>query len=160
MRPAAPRPLDVADDVTAFDCGNEQLNMWLRRRAWTSQKHGDSRTYVSVDPGAERVAGFYSLATRSIERRSASGLLARNAPDPIPVILLGQLATGIEARGIGLGASLFIDAVRRSQAAAQVIGARALVTEAVDDHAAAFYRHQKMTPLAASPHTLYLLLRG
>lgn len=159
MTPSPPRPLDSTDDTAAFDCGNEQLNSWLARRAWANERHGDSRTYVSIDPTNSRIAGFYALASRSIARGQASGQLARNAPGPIPTILLGQLATSIESRGLGLGRSLFIDAVRKTQAAARLIGARALITEAIDDQAAAFYRHLGMKPLNAAPHLLYLPLR-
>jgi len=142
-----------------FDCGYESLNQWLANRAWTNQRHGDSRTYVSIDADTGQIAGFYALATRSMERTATSGWLARNAPDPIPLILLGQLATSLDARGRGLGASLFVDAVRRSQSAAQIVGARALFTEAIDDTAAAFYAHQGMKRLASAPHMLYLPLR-
>ena len=60
-------------------------------------------------------------------------------PEPIPVILVGQLAVDTDCRGRGLGADLLVDAARRSLVAADVIGARALVVQAIDEAAKAFY---------------------
>ena len=60
-------------------------------------------------------------------------------PEPVPVILLGQLAVDVNYRGLGLGADLLIDAARRSMEAAELIGARAVVVQAIDEVAKAFY---------------------
>lgn len=61
-------------------------------------------------------------------------------PEPIPVILLGQLAVDSQFQGRGLGGDLIADASRRALAAADLIGARALITQALDDRAGNFYR--------------------
>jgi len=74
--------------------------------------------------------------------------LARNSPDPVPVILLGRLATSLDARGIGLGADLLTHAVRAANVAAEILGARALVTEALDESAANFYLSQGLRQIA------------
>ena len=97
---------------------------------------------VSIDGDTGQIAGFYSLSAWAVERRTISGWLARNSPDPVPVVLLGQLATSVNARGIGLGADLLTHAVRAASLAASVIGARALVAEAIDDAAGNFYLAQ------------------
>jgi hypothetical protein len=39
----------------------------------------------------KQVAGFYSLATGSVNHTEATGNLRRNMPDPIPVIILARL---------------------------------------------------------------------
>ena len=63
-------------------------------------------------------------------------------PEPIPVILLGQLAVDAEYQGRGLGSDLLVDAGKRALVAAGVIGARAIVVQALDEQAATFYgRH-------------------
>lgn len=97
---------------------------------------------VSIDSDTGNIAGYYSLSAWAVDRRTISGCLARNSPDPIPVILLGQLATSTEARGIGLGADLLTHAVRAAHLAATVLGARALVAEAINDSAGEFYLYQ------------------
>ena len=60
-------------------------------------------------------------------------------PDPIPAILLGQLAVDTHYQGRGLGSDLVVDAGKRALAAADLIGARAVIVQALDDRARAFY---------------------
>ena len=63
----------------------------------------------------------------------------------MPVILIGRLATSLDARGIGLGRSLLVDAKRKAELSAQTIEARALVDEALDQSAGDFYAHNGFT---------------
>ena len=58
-------------------------------------------------------------------------------PDPVPVILLGQLAVDEAYRGRRLGSDLLVDAGRRARSAAGIVGARAVV--AIDERAKSFY---------------------
>ena len=60
-------------------------------------------------------------------------------PEPVPVILLGQLAVDTEYQGRGLGSDLLVDAAKRALSAAEFIGARAIVVQALDDRAKSFY---------------------
>ena len=159
MRVSQPRLLQETDPIGEFSSGNRELDVWLKNRAWRNQKSGDSRTYLSIDTQENSIAGYYSLSARSVARDTASGALARNSPDPIPVILLGQLAVSESHRGIGLGASLFSDAIRRCQSAAEIIGARAVITEPIDESARQFYLHMLMRELSDNSNIMYLLLR-
>ena len=113
------------------------LNTWLQRKARLNEAKGGARTYVVCD-GA-RVIAFYSLAASSVERRRVSSRVGRNMPEPIPVILLGQLAVDTDYQGRGLGSDLLIDAGKRALTAADVIGARAIVVQAFDQDAKKFY---------------------
>ena len=124
-------------DVSQFSSGVSALDAWLQDKARLNEQKGGARTYVACD-GA-RVAGFYSLAASAVERRRVSSRVGRSMPEPIPVILLGQLAVDIDYRGRRLGADLLIDAARRAVAAADQIGARAIVVQAIDDEARSFY---------------------
>jgi len=153
MNPLAPRPIDETDDTITFDCGDEALNTWLSKRALASERRGDARTYVSIDADTELIAGFYAISAWSMDRRAIGGFLARNAPSAVPVILLGRLATSIDARGIGLGKDLLTHAIRQATIAATALGARALVTEAKDTAAASFYEHMGMKPIIGQPGT-------
>lgn len=148
MSPALPRPLRDGDPIAEFDCGVAELNDWLAQRALSNDKRGITRTVVSIDHDTGKIAGFYSLSAWAVQRRTISGWLARNSPDPVPVILLGRLATSLDARGIGLGADLLTHAVRAAIVAAEILGARALVTEALDESAANFYRSQGLRQIA------------
>ena len=151
MNPLVPRPIDETDDTATFDCGNEALNTWLSKRALASERRGDARTYVSVDADTGHIAGFYAISAWSMDRRAIGGFLARNAPSAVPVILLGRLATSVDAHGTGLGQDLLAHAIRQAAVAATALGARALVTEAKDARAASFYEHMGMKPIIGQP---------
>ena len=78
---------------------------------------------------------------------------------PVPAILLGRLAVDQAARGLGLGGDLLTHAVRNATTAANLIGARALVAEAIDEIAARFYLHAGLRRSAARANLLFLPLR-
>ena len=89
-------------------------------------------------------------------------------PQPIPVILLGQLTVDTDYQGRGLGSDLLIDAARRAMSAADVIGARAIIVQALNEEAKSFYERFGFRPfsdreplmLALRVSELRLLLQG
>lgn len=149
-----PGPLTAAHDVSAFDCGEPALNDWLRHRALANESRF-SRTYVTCQ-GAQ-VAGFYCLSAGAVDRAAAPGRLRRNAPDAIPVTILGRLAVSRAHAGRGLGADLLSDALRRVALASQTIGIAALLVHAKDAPARAFYlRHAEFLEHPADSRVLWL----
>lgn len=76
-------------------------------------------------------------------------------PDPVPCLLLGQLATDSSWAGQGIGTGLLKHALERCIEAATLIGGRALVVNAVDDEAAEFWRRRKFLPSTDNPMILY-----
>ena len=151
-----PEPLASRHDISQFSSGVPTLDAWLRGKARLNEARGGARTYVACD--GDRVAGFYSLAASSVERRRVPSRVARNLPDPIPVILLGQLAVDEAYRGRRLGSDLLVDAVGRSRAAAGTVGARAVIVQAIDERAQAFYERFGFRPFSAR-EPLMLALR-
>ena len=78
-------------------------------------------------------------------------------PEPIPVILSGQLAVDRNYQGKGLGTDLLIDAGKRALAAAEVIGARAIIVQALDEQARTSYKRSGFLQFSArEPHMLLL----
>ncbi len=132
-----PEPLTPRHDISQFSSGVSALDAWLRGKARLNEARGGARTYVVCD--GDRAVGFYSLAASAVERRRVSSRVGRGMPDPIPVILLGQLAVDEAYQGRRLGSDLLVDALRRALAAAGVIGARAVIVQAIDERAKVFY---------------------
>ena len=95
------------------------------------------------------------VARLRAERQDRGG---RNMPEPIPVILLGQLAVDTDYQGRGLGSDLLIDAGKRALTAADVIGARAIVVQAFDEDAKKFYAPFGFLPFS-DREPLMLILR-
>lgn len=135
-RLAAPTPLTADHDLSAFDCGEPALNDWLQQRALKNESRF-SRTYVVCDE--RRVVAYFCISAGAVERVAAPSKLRRNAPDSIPVSVIGRLAVSREYAGKGLGADLLSDALRRIAVASQSIGIGAVLVHAKDDAAKRFY---------------------
>jgi GNAT superfamily N-acetyltransferase len=134
-------PLSRRHDLSQFSCGrHSSLDDWLKRFAWVNQQNEVSRTYV-VQRG-HRVVGYYSIAAGSIDREDAPARVAKGlARHPVPIVLLTRLAVDGTEQGTGLGKALLKDALVRIAGAAEIVGARAVLVHAIDEEAAAFYRH-------------------
>ena len=137
LRPV--RLLTESDDRTQFDSGAPDLDRWLRNSAITSGAAGTAATYVLCRE--ERIVGFYALAMSAVTHEAAPSRLRRGMPDPVPVVLLARLALDQREQGERLGGFLLIDALRRCVRGGRECGARAVVVDAIDERAAAFYRH-------------------
>lgn len=153
-----PALLEEAHDLGLFQCGNDTLDDWLRRRARPNQVSGASRTYVVAED--RRVVGYYCLASGALDLADAPGSIRRNMPDPIPVAVLGRLAIDRSWQGRGLGAALLQDAVLRTSQAADIMAIRGLLVHAISDDAKAFYEHYGFRCSPNHPMTLVLSLKG
>jgi len=150
----SPVKLQPEHDVSKFDCGEPVLNDWLRRRALQNQQSGASSTYVVLDK--MRVVGYYSLAAGSVARETAPGRVRRNAPDPVPVVVLGRLAVDRDFQGQGLGRALLRDAILRTLQAADIIGVRAILVHALSEQAKRLYEDCGFAPSLINPLTLMI----
>lgn len=141
-RVLGPTRLTAGHDVSLFQNGRHpSLDEWLRDRALTSEGLS-ARTYVICDAEeSARVAGYYAIAT-AMERRSSlpSAKLRKGMPEEVPLLLIGRLALDAAYQGQGIGTDLLSDALRRCLAAAEIAGARAVITHAIDDEAVRFYQ--------------------
>lgn len=151
-----PARLEAGHDVTSFDCGQPVLDSWLQRRGFGNETSGASRTYVVC--AGNRVVGYYALAAGSVANAASPGGIRRNMPDPIPVLLLGRLAVDRAWQGKGIARGLLRDAALRTHRAADIVGIRALLVQAIDDGAAEFYARHGFRPAPIDPHLLFMPL--
>jgi len=135
-RLSAPVPLTAEHDLSGFDCGEPALNDWLCQRALKNESRF-SRTYVVCE--GKRVVAYFCISAGAIERSATPGKVRRNAPDTVPVSIIGRLAVGRSHAGKGLGADLLADALRRIAVASQSIGIGAVLVHAKSDAAKRFY---------------------
>jgi GNAT superfamily N-acetyltransferase len=131
-----PVPLTAEHDLSGFDCGEPALNDWLRHRALKNESRF-SRTYVVCE--GNRVVAYFCISAGAVERAATPGKVRRNAPDTIPVSVIGRLAVSRDYAGKGLGADMLSDALRRIAVASQSIGIGAVLVHAKDEAAKRFY---------------------
>lgn len=151
-----PCALAAAHRLDDFDCGEAELDDWLKQRAQVNQLGGASRTFVVADAD-NIVRGYYALAAGAISHELALGRIKRNMPDPVPAIVLGRLAVDRSAHGIQLGGALLKDAQLRVAGIARQAGVRALLVHALHERAQQFYMHYGFQPSPLQP--LMLMLR-
>lgn len=117
------------------------LDHWLKTRALSNQQKGFTAVIVIHEAG--RVVGYYGLApTAVVPAVLPRSIRTGQPPDPVPCLLLGQLATDIEWLGRGIGTGLVKHALQRCVKAATLVGGRALMVNAIDHEAAHFWQRR------------------
>jgi hypothetical protein len=99
----APALLTAEHEVDEFDCGNTTLNDWLKKRALKNQDKYSTTRIVCVE---NRVVAYYSLVYGSVSRDEMTRKIKANAPDRIPVMILGRLAVDLLWQGGGIAKHL------------------------------------------------------
>ena len=84
---------------------------------------------------------YYAISSGAIDRKDAPGNLSRNAPNLIPIVVLGLLAVDESYKGQGLGAALLKDCVLRVTELSKQVGIKALLVHAIDEQACSFYKY-------------------
>ncbi|RLA42731.1 MAG: GNAT family N-acetyltransferase [Gammaproteobacteria bacterium] len=152
-----PTILTGSHEVSEFDCGNDALNDWLIKRALKNQANGASRTFVICRDN--QVIGYYALASGSVERMASPKSIARNMPEPIPVMVLGRLAIDVRMQGKRLGSALLKDALLRTLSVSKNVGIRAILVHAISEEAKRFYLSYGFQVSLIAPMTLMLPVR-
>lgn len=150
--------LAAEHDASTFDCGNDELNRFIRLYALAGQRANISQTYVAAC--GQEVVGFHTLVVGDVVYDDAPERLAKGFPRfPIPVLLLARLAVDRSWQGRGLGSALLIDAIRRTLNVADIAGVRAMLVHAKDVAARDFYAHFGFEPFPGDAFVLYRLLK-
>lgn len=150
--------LDSSHTTDGFDCGDDDLNIWLAGRALQNQDTGNSRTWVVIDD-QRRVVGYYASCTAVVFHRDAMRKVRRNSPDPVPAVLLARLAVDTKSAGQGLGKALLKHFILKSLEVAQLVGVRVLLVHAANQGVAALYRRYGFEPSPIDDLTLMLLVQ-
>ena len=158
----AVEPLGTHHEVDRFDCGREQLDRWLRAYAGQGQRRDTARTFVVCRKGATEVVGYYTLVASQVERADAISGVRRGASKhfPIPVCLIARLAVDRSEQGVGLGRSLLLDALERTNRASRSVAMRAVLVHALDEEAASFYARFGFKPASTEPLKLMVPLEA
>ena len=154
-------PLDPAvHDREGFECGVPALDEYIRRFAEQHRRRGISSVFVLTDsatPG--HILGYYTLSAAEVDGgRLAESDRKRLPRYPVPCFRMGRLACRADQQGRGFGKLLIGCAVDRCLKARQQVAAYALIVDAKDDSAVAFYRHFGFKPFLDAHRSLYLPL--
>jgi len=151
-------PLNERHVRAGFSCGVEVLDRYLRNQAGQDVRRNISAVYVLRPAESPAVAGFHTLANSIIQLDALPPDKARKLPryPQVPATLLGRLAVDLQHRGRGLGEFLLVDAMKRTLAASQATASYALVVDAKDEAAKAFYLRYGFEPILNQTNRLFL----
>ncbi|HEV8692701.1 MAG TPA: GNAT family N-acetyltransferase, partial [Lysobacter sp.] len=145
-------------DRTGFTCGSEALDRYFREQASQDTRRRTSACYVAIHTETGAIAGYYTLAAGGVPLTEVPEAMAKKLPryPSVPVARLGRLAVASRFQRRQLGAALLWDAAQR--AVRSEVAVYALVVDAKDDAAAAFYLHHGFIAFGVAPRQFVLPL--
>ncbi len=151
--------LNALHDRAGFQSGSDPLDRYFREQVSQDIRRRVTACFVAMT-AEQKVAGFYTLASASVLLTDLPEVISKKLPryPTVPAVRMGRLAVAQEYKGQGLGGALLADALTR--AASSEIAAYALLVDAKDETAAAFYRHHGFIELPEAQGTLFLPLAG
>lgn len=152
-------PLDRRYARERFDCGEPNVNHWLRTKALQHQEKHLSVTKLLLD-AADEIAGYYTLATGQIDFGDLPPELVRKLPRrALPVAVLAWLGVCVHHQGRGLGDVLFAQALRDCHSAGQTLAFVAVILDCINDSAKSFYQRRGFAELPGHRNRLFISAR-
>ena len=146
-------------DREGFDCGNADLNDYLRHTARQHTDKGLSRTEVLVDDETpDNVLGYVTLSLAEVITDTLPLRYAKKYPAKAHGVKLARLAVTRSRQRQGLGALMMVHAMRRALQVADSAGIIGFFVDAKDAAASRFYRRFGFIPLPDDPQKLFLPL--
>ena len=140
-----------------FNSGSGALDAYFKQQVTQDIRRRVTACFVALTR-EQRIAGYYTLASAGLLLTDLPSNVAKRLPryPSVSAVRMGRLAIDQGFKGQGLGGALLADALAR--AASSEIAAYALVVDALDESAVAFYRHHGFVVLPDAPLTLFLPL--
>jgi GNAT superfamily N-acetyltransferase len=149
-------PLGPNYNRLAFSSGVDALDRYLQTQAGQDVRRHLANCFVASPVNTNSVAGYYTFSAASVAINDLSDEYAKRLPryPVVPAALIGRLAIDRQYKGRGLGAALLFDAVER--ALRSEVAIYAILVDAKDERAAAFYSHHGFQPFTSRPRSLFL----
>lgn len=144
-------------DRAAFCSGIDALDRYFREHVTQDIRRRLSNCFVLLD-ASDELAGYYTFAATSVPLNALPARLTQRLPryPSLPAGLIGRLAIDRRFQRQGLGSLLIIDAAARAIRAEPAI--YALVVDAKNEAAAAFYLHLGFQPFLSQPGRLFIAI--
>lgn len=151
-------------DRASFDCGEEELDKFIKTQAVKHMKAGISRTMVlpakvALPNQKYPICSFYSITPGSISRETLPVNMAKKLPHyPVPVFLLAQLAVHKKFHGKGLGKITLIKSFEYLWEINSYMPAYAVVVDCLTESAQGFYAKFGFEILCTYNHRIRMFL--
>ena len=113
----------------SFDCGDINLNKYIRTHALTNDKNNLSKTFVCLDD--DNVVGYVTLCNAQIEFEKMPESYKSSKPRyPVPAIRIAHLAVDNKYQGEGYGKQLLAYAFKKIVMASEITGIKVVIVDA------------------------------
>jgi GNAT superfamily N-acetyltransferase len=149
-------PLGPDHNRLAFSSGVDVLDRYLHTQAGQDVRRHLANCFVASPVNTNAVAGYYTFSAASVAINDLTDEYAKRLPryPVVPAALIGRLAIDSQYKRQGLGAALLFDAVERALRSEAAI--YAIIVDAKDDTAMAFYSHHGFQEFTSRPRSLFL----
>jgi len=131
-------------EVKNFKCGENSLDLFIRRHALKNQLTDSSQTYVAHRN--QVVIGYYTLVYGHISLDDCPPSIREGMPSfPVPVMVFARWAVHKNEQHKGIGRALLKDAFHRTAAAAEIGGLRAILVDAINEKMVTEYKNLGFT---------------
>ena len=139
-----------------FACGEEALDRYLQTQATQDIRRRVATCFVAIEVASGDLAAYYTIAAASIPTPQLPPEIIKRLPryPTLPAVRIGRLAVDLKFRGRGLGAAMLADAASRASQSPPAVFA--LLADAKNDDAVAFYQRYGFRALASQSRTLFL----
>jgi len=151
-------PLGKNHNRAVFSCEDQTLDTYLHKQASQDAKRHLATPFVLIKPPNPAVIGYYTLSQMSVHLEALPPNIGKNLPKypEVPVTLIGRLARSRGHRSHGIGEFLLMDALHRSWALSSKVAAFAVVVDAKDEWARAFYERYEFQLFPNQPKRLFI----
>jgi GNAT superfamily N-acetyltransferase len=141
---------------SSFDCGYPQLNEYLRRYAVKNEKLSIGKTFLGLTDD-HQLAGYFTVSTAEITAESLPEQTKATLPRyPVPAFRIGKLAVDHRFQGGGVGRWLLTQAFYKAVEVSENAAVFAVLVDAIDEKAKAFYLKYGFIPFEEHPLTPFL----
>lgn len=139
--------------------GVAEVDDWFHKHAGQSERRGDTRTFVAQERHSFQVVGFYTTVVSSVEARDSTQMPGIGTGRyQVPVVLIAWLGVDARWQGMGVGTALLGHALHGALRVREYAGVRAVLVDAIDNSAFAFYRRLGFEPFGQDPSRLFIRL--
>lgn len=117
--------IDDSDRTEDFNCGDEDINFFLKNLALSNQNKKFSNTFIFYNEKTKRVVAYFSILASQLN----TGDARIYGVDKIPVALLGRIGVDKEFRGKNIGKLMIRQALTKALKASKSIACRLLLVE-------------------------------
>lgn len=145
-------------DRLGFSCGSDPLDQYLRTQAGQDARKRVAAPFVLCEGESRAVLGYYTLSAIGVDIGAWPENVAKRLPryPVVPATLMGRLAIDKRLQGQGAGEYLLMNALHRSLQASRQVAVVAVIVDAKDEDAVAFYRHYEFVPFKDQTARLFL----